>query len=104
MNDWSPVFSQKVYNCEMIENNYVGVTVIQVNATDRDKGDNAKIVYEMTGEYAGSFYMDATTGAIKALVSFDREVRSEVTLNVTATDRGAHPRFDSLSSTSRSWT
>ena len=41
VNDHMPVFEHAEYNSNLIENNYVGAYVTQVNASDGDAGENA---------------------------------------------------------------
>jgi len=49
VNDHEPRFSHTSYVADLIENNYVGVVVLYVNATDADIGLNAEIVYSIEG-------------------------------------------------------
>lgn len=49
INDNSPVFTQRSYVADLIENNYIGLVVLYVNATDEDIGPNADVVYNIEG-------------------------------------------------------
>ena len=91
VNDNSPVFQREKYTAELIENNYEGVFVVQVNATDRDAGRNARIRYSLQPEMAEYFHVDDVTGRVTARQSFDYELRSRVTFSVTASDQGEPP-------------
>lgn len=95
VNDWDPVFSQPLYQTELIENNYIGAYVVQVTAFDRDKGYNSLVVYSIVGNATDSFRVDPSTGVITALVSFDRESIEGATFLVVARDRGTPSRSGS---------
>lgn len=95
VNDWDPVFSQYLYQTELIENNYIGAYVVHVTAFDRDKGDNSHIVYSIVGNATDSFRVDPSTGIITALVSFDRESTEGAAFHVVARDRGTPSRSGS---------
>lgn len=94
VNDWEPTFTNRVYRAELIENNYVGAFVVQVSAADRDKDQNAEIVYTLVSNVSERLRIDQTSGIITSLVSFDRETLEGMTFLVVARDRG----FPSLSS------
>lgn len=48
VNDWPPVFDP-VTEFSVNENAPVGFTVGKITATDRDTGDNAFVLYSLTG-------------------------------------------------------
>jgi len=91
VNDCSPTFSRDVYKAEIIENNYVGASLIVVTAYDADRGDNARLTYSVVGPQSGDFRVDPTTGEITALTSFDREMMSTTSFIVVARDAGSPP-------------
>ncbi|KAK2188434.1 hypothetical protein NP493_132g03002 [Ridgeia piscesae] len=91
VNDNAPVFSRVKYTAELIENNYEGAFVVQVNATDRDVGRNAEIRYSLPKDMVEYFYVNDITGRITARRSFDHEVMSRVTFSVIASDQGESP-------------
>ncbi len=89
INDWSPVFGQSLYEASLFENNYIGASIVRVNATDLDLGHNADIIYSITDEVAlENFEIDSKTGEITARSVFDREQLEEIGFKVTAKDRG----------------
>ena len=92
VNDCSPVFDQATYRADLIENNYVGAVLIQVNATDEDEMSNGQVVYSIEGDAVNLFSVEADTGSIKAASTFDREQAEVVEFTVVARDRGMPPR------------
>ncbi|KAF8564432.1 hypothetical protein P879_07502 [Paragonimus westermani] len=91
-NDHRPMFSQSTYHVKINENNPIGEKVIQVNATDADEGENAKITYSLLDR--ANFKVDSITGWITANMVFDRETRDSYQVTVIAMDHGK-PRLSS---------
>ncbi|NXG06706.1 PCDGA protein, partial [Sakesphorus luctuosus] len=95
VNDNSPVFTQERYSARLAENNAAGALVLRVRATDADWGQNARLRYRLwEGRVRGlplSSYVSvqAETGALYALRSFDYEEVREVELWVRAEDGGS---------------
>ncbi|NXC22441.1 PCDG7 protein, partial [Corythaeola cristata] len=95
VNDNAPVFAEAHYSARVAENNAAGALVLRVQATDADWGQNARVRYRLgEGRVRGaalSSYVsvEAETGALYALRSFDYEEVREVWLWVRAEDGGA---------------
>ncbi|XP_071426663.1 protocadherin gamma-A10-like [Pithys albifrons albifrons] len=95
VNDNAPVFTQERYSARLAENNAAGALVLRVRATDADWGQNARVRYRLSeGRVGGlplSSYVSvqAETGALYALRSFDYEEVREVELWVWAEDGGS---------------
>ncbi|NWS15107.1 PCDGA protein, partial [Pachyramphus minor] len=95
VNDNAPVFAQERYSARLAENNAAGALVLRVRATDADWGENARVRYRLgEGRVRGaplSSYvsLQAETGALYALRSFDYEQVREVGLWVRAEDGGS---------------
>ncbi|XP_071425969.1 protocadherin gamma-A6-like isoform X11 [Pithys albifrons albifrons] len=95
VNDNAPVFTQERYSARLAENNAAGALVLTVRATDADWGQNARVRYRLSeGRVRGlplSSYVSvqAETGALYALRSFDYEEVREVELWVRAEDGGS---------------
>ncbi|KAM4764646.1 protocadherin gamma-A3-like [Cyanocitta cristata] len=95
VNDNAPVFAQERYSARLAENNAAGALVLTVRATDADWGQNARVRYRLSeGRVRGaplSSYVSvqAETGALYALRSFDYEEVRELELCVRAEDGGA---------------
>ncbi|XP_041316493.1 protocadherin gamma-A10-like, partial [Pyrgilauda ruficollis] len=95
VNDNAPVFAEERYSARLAENNAAGALVLTVRATDADWGQNARVRYRLAeGRVRGaplSSYasVQAETGALYALRSFDYEQLRELQLWVRAEDGGA---------------
>ena len=90
VNDCRPVFSRDVYLAQLIENNYVGASVLVVTAHDDDRGDvsNSQLSYTVDGPQSNDFTVDPVTGEITVLRSLDHEATPTVTFMVVARDAG----------------
>ena len=92
VNDISPRFDQAVYVAEVVENNFVGAFVAQLNATDADSGASGRIVYSIgdddSGGGSGVFEVDPDTGTVTARAVLDREETSRYRMEVRAVDGG----------------
>ncbi|XP_075020938.1 protocadherin gamma-A2-like [Calonectris borealis] len=103
VNDNAPVFAEARYSARLPENNAAGALVLTVRATDADWGQNARVRYRLSeGRVRGaplSSYVSvqAETGALYALRSFDYEEVREVGLWVRAEDGGAPARSSNVS-------
>ncbi|XP_032559239.1 protocadherin gamma-A10-like [Chiroxiphia lanceolata] len=95
VNDNAPVFLQERYSARLRENNVAGALVLRVRATDSDWGENARVRYRLgeggvRGSALSSYVsVQAETGALYALRSFDYEQVREVGLWVWAEDGGS---------------
>ncbi|XP_069489759.1 cadherin EGF LAG seven-pass G-type receptor 2 isoform X2 [Ambystoma mexicanum] len=91
-NDNAPQFSEKRYVVQVPEDVATGTQVLQVTATDRDKGNNAVVHYSvMSGNTRGQFYVDAQSGNIDVVSQLDYEMTREYTLRIRAQDGGRPP-------------
>ncbi|XP_072729069.1 protocadherin gamma-A12-like isoform X8 [Ciconia boyciana] len=94
VNDNAPVFAEARYSARLPENNAAGALVLTVRAADADWGQNARVRYRLSeGRVRGSplssyVSVQAETGALYALRSFDYEEVREVWLWVRAEDGG----------------
>ncbi|KAL5011913.1 hypothetical protein ScPMuIL_010464 [Solemya velum] len=92
-NDNTPEFSMKKFIAYIYENNENGDNIIQVTATDRDVGNNAKIRYSLGSDAGDRVYIETNTGIIHAQKIFDRENETSIEFTVIATD--SSPPFHS---------
>ena len=102
VNDNTPVWNQPEYFVSLLENTSVGVSVIQVEATDIDQVDsteidgnliyhlrNGLVEYSITeGDPGGRFFIDPASGVVMIVAPLDRESASHHSLTLTATDGG----------------
>ena len=91
VNDHVPEFTRSLYIGELIENNYVGASIVQVTAVDADVGDNGRVTYALSGAGAKKFAVDASSGVITASESLDRESAARYSFRVVAVDAGTSP-------------
>ncbi|KAM3867187.1 protocadherin gamma-A11-like [Diretmus argenteus] len=97
VNDNAPVFPRGVYNAFITENNSPGVSVLTVRAKDPDENQNARISYILEDSAIGgspvSQYVsvNAESGVIHAVRSFDYEQIKQLIFIVKAQDGGSPP-------------
>ncbi|XP_048838533.1 protocadherin gamma-A11-like [Brienomyrus brachyistius] len=97
VNDNAPVFQQRSYDVSLIENNTPGVSIFTVKANDADCCQNARVSYllddsEVNGVSASSLVsVNAESGVIHAVHSFDYEKLKEFQVKVRAQDAGSPP-------------
>ena len=94
-NDHSPVFDADIYEASIEENNRQGAVLFRVTANDQDIGDNGRIDYTINPEVERFVTVDRESGLVRAAVSLDRELVSELNIYLTATDRGQPSRSSS---------
>ncbi|XP_020781834.2 cadherin EGF LAG seven-pass G-type receptor 1 [Boleophthalmus pectinirostris] len=91
-NDNYPQFSEKKYVVQVPENIGVNTKIIQVEATDKDEGNNAKVHYSIIrGNVRGQFYIHSPTGVIDVINRLDYETNREYNLGIKAQDGGRPP-------------
>ncbi|KAL0962784.1 hypothetical protein UPYG_G00345400 [Umbra pygmaea] len=91
-NDNYPQFSEKRYVVQVPENVAVNTKVVQVEATDKDEGNNAKVHYSIiSGNVKGQFYIHSPTGVIDVINPLDYEMIREYNLRIKAQDGGRPP-------------
>ncbi|XP_044133349.1 LOW QUALITY PROTEIN: protocadherin gamma-B2-like [Bufo gargarizans] len=90
-NDNYPVFSQDTYRIHLNENSPVDSFVLQLSATDKDEGSNAKVRYlfsHMSEKANNVFSLDSETGIIKTKGELDYEITRSYEMTVEAADGG----------------
>ncbi|XP_009951759.1 PREDICTED: protocadherin Fat 4-like, partial [Leptosomus discolor] len=90
VNDWSPLFDP-VTEFSVNENAPVGFIVGKITATDRDTGDNAFVLYSLTGGGGNIFEIDEIHGNIKIKTSPDYETMNKYNLTVNAVNNKSAP-------------
>uniref|UniRef100_A0A3Q1B1D7 Cadherin domain-containing protein n=1 Tax=Amphiprion ocellaris TaxID=80972 RepID=A0A3Q1B1D7_AMPOC len=95
VNDNTPVFSKDVYSVLLSENAPVGTTVIQVNATDLDDGQNGEIYYSfgdsVSNKLFAIFDINPSTGEITVKGVIDYEQKDKYEIEIEASDKGFAP-------------
>uniref|UniRef100_A0A1I8QBI2 Cadherin domain-containing protein n=1 Tax=Stomoxys calcitrans TaxID=35570 RepID=A0A1I8QBI2_STOCA len=91
LNDNVPEFEADFYNISIVENLPTGFSVLQVNAVDRDQGENAEFLYNLKehADAKGAFCIDSRSGWITVRDDrfLDREKRKAIHLEVEALER-----------------
>ncbi|XP_040296659.1 protocadherin gamma-B2-like [Bufo bufo] len=90
-NDNYPVFSPNHYKVSLDENIPIGYIALHLNATDKDEGSNAEIIYSFSHipENAQQvFTMDSKTGVIQTKGELDYETTQTYEMTVEAADGG----------------
>ena len=74
-NDEEPVFSQSLYEVEILETLPVGQSVLQLSASDNDTANNSFSVFSILTSQPPDvhFFVNTTTGIIYTSSSLDRE-------------------------------
>ncbi|XP_014055465.2 protocadherin gamma-A11 isoform X9 [Salmo salar] len=97
VNDNAPLFPRQSYTAYVVENNPPGMSIFSVKASDKDSGNNAHISYllddyQVNGWSASACVsVNAESGAILAVRSFDYEQMKEFQIRVKAQDGGSPP-------------
>ncbi|XP_061899824.1 protocadherin alpha-8-like [Entelurus aequoreus] len=96
INDNAPVFSQQLYKASVYENIDIGTSIITLNATDLDAGQNGQVIYSFSdvgrGKQNGLFAIDETSGTVTNIKQLNFEVKNRFDIRVQATDRAVFPR------------
>ncbi|XP_040006119.1 protocadherin-16 isoform X2 [Xiphias gladius] len=96
INDNAPAFTHDLYQVTLPEHTPPGSAVVTVTATDRDSGENGKIIYRVMSSIQEGFYIDPNNGTlfISNRAEFDPE-RPSVNIVIEARDGGS-PSLSSL--------
>ena len=101
INDQQPTFEATFYNIEVPEDESLSTTLISVNATDNDIGQNAELTFDIVSGNTGNAFVinqvydsanDKYTGHIVLDMALDYETETSYSLEITATDMGAVAR------------
>ncbi|XP_059201689.1 protocadherin alpha-3-like [Centropristis striata] len=95
VNDNTPIFSKDVYSVTLSENAPVGTTVIQVNATDLDEGQNGDVFYSFGNSVSSKLFklfdINPSTGEIIVKGLIDYEQKDKYEIEIEASDKGLAP-------------
>ena len=96
-NDNAPQLYPANVSVLLEENNTTGSfvprTIVNLTASDKDSGDNARVVFEIgSGNNNDVFAIDQNTGTVTQVKAVDRETKDAYHLVVLATDRGTPPK------------
>ncbi|XP_074505045.1 protocadherin alpha-10-like isoform X3 [Sebastes fasciatus] len=95
INDNRPVFSQTLYKASMYENVKIGTSIITLNATDLDAGQNGQVFYSFSevgrGKQTDLFAIDEKTGTVTNKKNIDFEENNAFEIRVQASDGASSP-------------
>ncbi|XP_034086592.1 protocadherin alpha-3-like [Gymnodraco acuticeps] len=95
VNDNTPIFSKDGYSVTLSENAPVGTTIVQVNATDLDEGQNGEVYYSFGNSVNNKlfelFNINPSTGEITVKGLIDYEQRDKYEIEIQASDKGLAP-------------
>ncbi|XP_062381335.1 protocadherin beta-16-like [Sardina pilchardus] len=103
VNDNAPVFEKSSYEASVLENNTPGLSIFAIRAQDADWNQNARISYMLEessingASVSGYVSVNADSGVINALRSFDYEQIKDFQFHVRAQDGGSPPRSSNVS-------
>uniref|UniRef100_A0A8C6NHI4 Protocadherin gamma-A4-like n=1 Tax=Nothobranchius furzeri TaxID=105023 RepID=A0A8C6NHI4_NOTFU len=94
-NDNPPRFEQPFYTINMTENIPIGTSVMKLNATDLDEGENSEIIYSFTlytsEKTQDVFALNRDTGEVTIKGIIDYEDMKFYEMYIEAKDKGEHP-------------
>ncbi|TRY62766.1 hypothetical protein TCAL_04907 [Tigriopus californicus] len=94
-NSFAPVFERPIYETSFPENTPEMMRIYRIAASDADRDD--RITYSLASdELSKVFRVDASTGFVWALKSFDREEQDTYELPIVATDSAGMNGFAKL--------
>lgn len=94
INDNAPEFKQQIYHANVMEVSDPGTSVVQVQASDKDEGNNSAVTYslkESPEAHSEWFQIDPRSGLVTTRAHVDCETLPEPQLIVIATDNGFPP-------------
>ena len=92
VNDNAPYIISDLFTGNVEENSDIGTSIIQVQAFDRDSGENSRLTYTLLGSSNNQslpLSIDGQSGWIETSGKIDREHKSEYSLTVRVTDNGS---------------
>lgn len=97
-NDNYPQFQSRSYTKSIPEDIDVSSkpVILNISATDKDEGNNAKITYTISGGNSQEFFkINSLTGALSLQKPLDYEDTNQYTLKIRAQDSGSPPKTNS---------
>ncbi|KAL1508861.1 hypothetical protein ABEB36_003687 [Hypothenemus hampei] len=91
VNNNAPIFSKESYLEVIPEDVAIGTSVIEVQATDADIGENADIEFMLSKGTNGDFKIDNLTGIVTVASKLDFDRRNTYNIEVVAVDHGVPP-------------
>ncbi|KAJ8280395.1 hypothetical protein GJAV_G00054020 [Gymnothorax javanicus] len=91
-NDHAPYFTSALYEGSVYESAAVGTAVLQVTALDKDKGENAELLYAIeAGNNGNMFRIEPVLGIISVARELDLTTIGHYVITVKVIDNGSPP-------------
>ncbi|XP_064159770.1 protocadherin Fat 3a isoform X4 [Anguilla rostrata] len=91
-NDHAPYFTSALYEGSVYESAAVGTAVLQVTALDKDKGENAELLYAIeAGNTGNTFRIEPVLGIISVARELDLTTIGYYVITVRVIDNGSPP-------------
>uniref|UniRef100_A0A8C9T5I0 FAT atypical cadherin 3 n=1 Tax=Scleropages formosus TaxID=113540 RepID=A0A8C9T5I0_SCLFO len=91
-NDHAPYFTSTLYEGSVFESAAVGSAVLQVTALDKDKGENAELLYSIeAGNTGNTFRIEPVLGIISVARELDITTIGHYVITVRVMDNGSPP-------------
>ncbi|XP_045768746.1 protein dachsous [Maniola jurtina] len=94
VNDNAPVFEHDTYSANVLESDAVKTKILEIQAIDKDTGNNARITYRVVSENNTNeehFKVQPATGWVYLAKQLDRETIATHKMTIIATDNGIPP-------------
>ncbi|XP_050347268.1 protein dachsous isoform X2 [Nymphalis io] len=94
VNDNAPIFEHETYSTNVLESDAVNSKILEIQAIDKDTGNNARITYRVVSENNTNeehFKVQPTTGWVYLAKPLDRETIAKHKMTIIATDNGIPP-------------
>lgn len=90
INDNPPVFEQSEFTVNVLESLAVNSQFLQLAATDKDTGNNARLTYVIKDDHdTSAFGIFPNSGSLYLKESLDREIRDRYVIVIVARDNGS---------------
>ena len=86
INEFTPMFSESSFRVNVSEDALLGDFVLQLEAIDRDSGQDGELLFSIVGQDSSAFLIDQHTGRVYLAASLDREAVDELTFTASAQD------------------
>ncbi|XP_060803701.1 protein dachsous [Amyelois transitella] len=97
VNDNPPIFEHDSYTANVLESEALNTKILEIQAIDKDTGNNARITYRMASDNSTNneeyFNVQPTTGWVYLVKPLDRETAAKHKISIIASDNGIPPLF-----------
>ncbi|CAK1540749.1 unnamed protein product [Leptosia nina] len=91
VNDNPPVFEHDIYTANVLESEPINTKILEIQAIDKDTGNNARITYRIVSDNSTHFKVQPSTGWVQLAKELDRESIPQHNMTIIASDNGIPP-------------